>query len=84
MRYHEKYREPVDENKSGTKKSDQRENGGFHVNSVWYARVVLCVQNEQIFNFMKFPMFMTHTERAFDKNVLLVFMVLINGMFWRS
>lgn len=44
----------------------------------------VCAQNEQIFDFMKFPMFMARTERAFDKNVLLVFMVLINGMFWRS
>lgn len=80
-----KNREPLMKNKSGAENWN-RENGGLH--TILYCIVLcarfLCVQNEQIFNFMKFPMFMAHTERAFDKNVLLVFMVLINGMFWRS
>lgn len=30
---------------------------------------------------MKFPMFMAHTERAFDNMVISLYMVLINGMF---
>lgn len=74
-----KNREPVDGNKSGTKESDRK---WWIYDTLVFS--VVCVQNEQIFDFMKFPMFMTRTERAFDKNVLLVFMVLINGMFWRS
>lgn len=36
--------------------------------------------NKQIFT-MKFPMFMAHTERAFDNMVISLYMVLINGMF---
>lgn len=38
--------------------------------------------NKQIFA-MKFPNFTTRTERAFE-NVLLVYIVLINDMFWNS